>query len=281
MNRFLMGAAALAALMSVSPVAAEVLRLQPDFTFKRVPVPTGEAFGRITVQIDPDAPRLGPVYGDPEPEPTPATADGGGVALPPTSGLEWFWSGVSPDALASGPARFLKAMEYINNPPAGNSVSAPRLQSLQDIANAHGLHILRETVGTDISPALVLAVISVESAGRVDAVSSAGAEGLMQLIPATADRFGITDSNNPAQNIKGGVAYLSWLLDHFDNDPVLALAGYNAGEGNVAKHAGVPPFAETRAYVPKVLAAWQVAKGLCQTPPELITDGCVFNVSGI
>lgn len=280
MNRLLTGAAAFAAFLCISPAMAEVERLQPDFTFKRVPVPTGEAVGRITVQIDPNAPRLGPVYADPQEEPVPATVGGAAVA-PPISGLEWFWAGVSPDALASGPARFIKAMEYINNPPNGSGVPAPRLQSLQDIANAHGLHILRETVGTDVSPALVLAVISVESAGRVDAVSSAGAEGLMQLIPATADRFGVSDSTNPGQNIKGGVAYLAWLLDHFGNDPVLALAGYNAGEGNVAKHDGVPPFAETRAYVPKVLAAWQVAKGLCQTPPELITDGCVFNVNGI
>ena len=127
----------------------------------------------------------------------------------------------------------------------------------------------------------MLAIISVESAGRSQAVSSAGAEGLMQLMPDTASRFAVSNSFDPNQNIKGGVAYLAWLMDRYDNDAVLALAGYNAGEGNVARHNGVPPFAETRAYVPKVLAAWQVAKGLCRTPPELITDACVFNVNGI
>ncbi len=281
MNRYVIYAAALAACFSAPAAFAEreVVRLQPDFTFKRVGAPTGDAVGRITVQIDPDAPRLGPVYGDPIPEPLPAAA--GTVGPPQPSGLEWFWANVSTDLIGSAPARFQRAMEQIISPPTGKGVPAPRLQSLQNIANAHGLHILRETVGTNISPALVLAVISVESAGRVDAVSSAGAEGLMQLMPATATRFGVGDSKDPAQNIKGGVAYLGWLLEHFDNDPVLALAGYNAGEGNVAKHAGIPPFAETRAYVPKVLAAWQVAKGLCQTPPQLITDGCVFNVNGI
>lgn len=278
MNRYFIGIAALTAILAAVPVAAEVERLQPDFTFKRVAVPSGNSTNRITVQIDPNAPRLGPVYADPEPETAAAPA---GVALPPASGLEWFWTGVSSTLAEKSPARLELAINQINNPPAGKSVPAPRLQSLQDIASAHGLSILRETVGTTVSPALVLAVISVESAGRVDAVSSAGAQGLMQLMPATASRFGVADSMDAGQNIKGGVAYLEWLLAHFSNDPVLALAGYNAGEGNVRRYEGVPPFAETRAYVPKVLAAWQVAKGLCQTPPELITDACVFNVNGI
>ncbi|MDZ4305731.1 MAG: lytic transglycosylase domain-containing protein, partial [Pseudomonas sp.] len=109
-----------------------------------------------------------------------------------------------------------------------------------------------------------------------DAVSHAGAVGLMQLIPATAERFGVSDSTDPIQNIKGGVAYLDWLLEEFDNDPVLVLAAYNAGEGAVRNNGGVPPYAETRDYVPKVLAAWQVAQGLCVSPPMLVTDPCVF-----
>jgi len=127
-----------------------------------------------------------------------------------------------------------------------------------------------------VSPALALAVIAVESAGRVDAVSSAGAGGLMQLMPATAERFGVADRMDPKANIEGGVAYLEWLLERFDRDVVLALAGYNAGEGAVDSHGGVPPFAETRDYVPKVLAAWDLARGLCLTPPQLVSDGCVF-----
>jgi soluble lytic murein transglycosylase-like protein len=124
-------------------------------------------------------------------------------------------------------------------------------------------------------------VIAVESAGQPDAVSGAGAQGLMQLMPDTAARFGVTDSLDAVQNIKGGVAYLDWLMGNFDGDPILVLAGYNAGEGSVRDNAGVPPFAETRAYVPKVLAAWSVARGLCQTPPELMTDGCVFAVNNL
>ncbi|MEL7179776.1 MAG: lytic transglycosylase domain-containing protein [Pseudomonadota bacterium] len=282
MSRRLTSVLLAGAIFCASPLLAQeqpprvVERLQPDFTFKRVPVPSGNSGNRITVQIDPNAPRLGPVYADPEPEVEIAAA----IPAPQPSGLEWFWTTVPAQLTAQGPSRFQKAIEQLNNPPAGQGVPTPRLQALQNIANAHGRSILIETVGTSVSPALVLAVISVESAGRIDAVSSAGAEGLMQLMPATAARFGVSDSNDPAQNIKGGVAYLEWLLDHFDNDAVLALAGYNAGEGNVARHDGVPPFRETRAYVPKVLAAWQVAKGLCQTPPELITDACVFNVNG-
>ncbi len=275
----IMALALVAAVSTVGVAHAEVERLQPDFSFKRVGVPTGASQSRITVQIDPSAPRLGPVYADPPEEEVLPIA--GGAVAPRASGMEWFWSNVSPALVGASPGRVTTALQQINNPPVGKGVSAPRLQSLQDIASVHGRDILRETVGTNVSPALVLAVIAVESAGRVDVTSHAGAEGLMQLMPDTATRFGVTDSMDAAQNIKGGVAYLAWLLDHFENDPLMALAGYNSGEGNVRKHNGVPPFAETRAYVPKVLAAWQVAKGLCQTPPQLITDACVFNVNGI
>lgn len=270
--------AAAFALLSATTVFAQVERLQPDFTFKRVGVPAaGQTTGRITVQIDPDAPRRGPVYAAPRAEPVSAIA-----ASPRTqTGFGWFWDNVPSSLTGSSPARLELAINRINNPPTGQHMPAPRLQALQNIAAAQGVHILRETVGTDVSPALVLAVIAIESAGRTDVVSTAGAQGLMQLMPTTAARFGVSDSMDAAQNIKGGVAYLGWLLDRFGNDPVLVLAGYNAGEGNVQRHQGVPPFAETMDYVPKVLAAWQVAKGLCQTPPDLITDGCVFNVNAL
>ena len=80
------------------------------------------------------------------------------------------------------------------------------------------------------------------------------------------------------ENLRGGMSYLRWLLSYFRGDVVLALAGYNAGEGAVRSNGGVPPYAETRDYVPKVLAAWQVAQGLCLSPPELVTDPCVFRV---
>jgi soluble lytic murein transglycosylase-like protein len=121
-----------------------------------------------------------------------------------------------------------------------------------------------------------LAVIAVESGGDVAAVSGAGAQGLMQLMPVTAERFGVSDSFAADENIKGGVAFLDLLMKTFERDPILVLAGYNAGENAVKQAQGVPEYAETRDYVPKVLAAYAVARGLCRTPPELISDGCVF-----
>ena len=278
MNRAILLTLCLSTVLGPGPVTAEIERLQPDFTFKRVGVPADGSVGRITVQIDPNAPRLGPVYADPPEDAAPPVA---GEAPPHSASFAWFWDDVSPALVGADAGRPLRALGLIANPPKGEGVAFPRLQSLHDIAARHGQHILRETVGTDVSPALVLAVIAVESAGRVDVTSSAGAEGLMQLMPATAARFGVTDSMDASQNIKGGVAYLDWLLDHFDGDPLMALAAYNSGEGNVRKYNGVPPFAETRAYVPKVLAAWRVASGLCQTRPELLSDACAFNVNGL
>lgn len=105
---------------------------------------------------------------------------------------------------------------------------------------------------------LICGVILQESGGNARAVSSAGARGLMQLMPQTARRFGVSNSFDPVQNIHGGARYLRFLLDRFGGNLELALAGYNAGEANVEKHGNrVPPFRETRAYVPNVLGYTQ------------------------
>jgi soluble lytic murein transglycosylase-like protein len=105
-----------------------------------------------------------------------------------------------------------------------------------------------------IDPELVHAVIRAESGYHPRAKSPAGACGLMQLMPATARRFGVRDIWDPAQNIEGGVAYLRFLLDRFEHDLQLVLAGYNAGEGAVEKHGNrVPPYRETQTYVRRVL----------------------------
>lgn len=272
-----------AAILGGTASMAEIDRLQPDFTFRRVGVPQAGDANRITVQIDPNAPRritapAGPgsplAAGEGAPA---AAAPGGGAAA--AAGTEWFWNVISPARADSRPGRLADALALMDSAAEGAAVTVPRVQTLQEIAAAHGRDILAATVGTRVSPALVLAVIAVESGGRADAVSGAGAEGLMQLMPDTAARFGVTDSLVSTDNIRGGVAYLDWLMGHFDGDPILVLAGYNAGEGSVRDNAGVPPYAETRAYVPKVLAAWTVARGLCLTPPELMTDGCVFAVN--
>jgi soluble lytic murein transglycosylase-like protein len=103
-----------------------------------------------------------------------------------------------------------------------------------------------------VDEALVRAIVHAESAFNPNAVSHKGAQGLMQLIPATADRFNVADPFDPAQNIAGGVQYLAWLLKRFDNNTTLAAAGYNAGEGNVDRYGGVPPFDETQRYVGRV-----------------------------
>ena len=250
-----------------TPPLAESPPAFPDFSAKRVKPPKPGTRKRITVQIEPQAPA--PVVATaPVPE--------GATPAPASGRYGWFWETVSPGIEATGPGRLAPALVRLANPPEGQGVETPRLSDLRAIVEGHGVEILTATVGTQVSPALVLAVISVESGGRVDAVSGAGAEGLMQLMPATAERFGVTESLEAADNIKGGVRFLEFLMETFERDPVLVLAGYNAGENAVRSHGGVPPFAETRDYVPKVLAAYGVARAMCLTPPELITDGCVF-----
>lgn len=109
-----------------------------------------------------------------------------------------------------------------------------------------------------LSPELVHAVVRAESAYRSDAVSRKGAQGLMQLMPATADRFGVRDSFDPRENLHGGTRYLKKLLGMFDGDLSLALAAYNAGENAVAKYGNqIPPYPETQKYVKKVLTFYR------------------------
>lgn len=270
--------ASLAWLMVVAPAGApraDQHRLQEDFTFKRIGVPPAGATQRITVQIEPP----GPASADsPDPAVAPPTRTPGAAAGTAAAKIARFWDAVSPDLADSDPASFVRAETVLATAPEDMAIAPPRLDEMRALAERYGPQILAASVGEPVSPALVLAVIAVESAGNPRAVSHAGAHGVMQLMPATARRFDVRDRFDPEQNIAGGVAYLSWLMGEFERDVVMVLAGYNAGEGAVRDNGGVPPFPETRAYVPRVLAAWRVARGLCATPPELPSDGCVFDL---
>jgi soluble lytic murein transglycosylase-like protein len=133
-------------------------------------------------------------------------------------------------------------------------LAEPAWEPWRDAAGIYAEVIERAAVQHDLDPVLLTAVAEVESAFNHRAVSPKGASGLLQLMPATADRFGVRDVFDAEQNVNGGARYLSWLLRRFDGDTELALAGYNAGEGAVDRHSGIPPYRETQAYVTRVLA---------------------------
>lgn len=278
--RFIAVSTICASLVCASPGFSADPEPYPTFTFKREKAPAPGQTRKITVQVDPDTYHA---YLNPEPKAEGSKTGGETAALPsvPTAkaSYDWFWTQVPPGQNEEATARLRTALNTLRKGPDGATVKGPRLQHVQKIAEVEGANILKATIGTNVSPALVLAVIAVESGGKVTAESHAGAQGVMQLMPATAERFGVADSFVSADNIKGGVAYLDWLLKEFDGDAVLALAGYNAGENAVKKHKGVPPFAETRDYIPKVLAAFEVARGLCKTQPELVTDACALTLA--
>ena len=129
-------------------------------------------------------------------------------------------------------------------------------QMIRQAAQQHG-----------VSEGLIKAVMHTESGFNINARSPVGAQGLMQLMPATARRFNVSNAYDPQQNIFGGARYLSWLLKRFNGDTRLAIAAYNAGEGNVDKYGGIPPFRETQDYVRRVTSRFQnlYSSGLSST----------------
>lgn len=132
-------------------------------------------------------------------------------------------------------------------PYAPNSLDSATLQALVKDASARN----------GVAPALVNAVVMAESAGNPAAVSNAGAQGLMQIMPGTAASCGVSNAFNPAENVDCGTRYLHSLLERYNNNVELAVAAYNAGPGAVDQYRGVPPFAETQAYVTRVLSAYR------------------------
>lgn len=121
----------------------------------------------------------------------------------------------------------------------------------------HDAFIVESSRRYSIDPLLIYSQMHQESSFKINATSHKGASGLMQLMPATARRFGVTKIYDPKQNIDAGVRYMRWLLDTFNGDVVLALAGYNAGEGAVMKYGwNIPPYRETQEYVRRIAARY-------------------------
>lgn len=125
----------------------------------------------------------------------------------------------------------------------------------------------------NLDPKLVRALIQAESGYNARALSNKGAIGLMQLMPDTASELNIRNPYDPDQNIKGGTMYLRQMIDHFAGKVELAIAAYNAGPGAVEKHGGIPPFAETRDYVRRVLALWRGAEMAIPTASSILLPG--------
>jgi soluble lytic murein transglycosylase-like protein len=155
-----------------------------------------------------------------------------------------------PDSISPAPAGSPQAVLALRFEPSQAVPEGPWGALVYEASRRHGLN-----------PGVVAAVIRAESSGNPFAVSRVGARGLMQLMPATAERFGIHHQElfDPAQNLEAGSRYLSWLADQFPNDLARVLAAYNAGENAVARYGGVPPYRETRGYVRRIFASLGLA----------------------
>lgn len=128
-----------------------------------------------------------------------------------------------------------------------------RSSNLGTANSAYDAYIIASANRHGVDPGLIKAMMHTESAFNPNARSPVGAQGLMQLMPATARRFSVSNAWNPSENIEGAAKYIAWLTKRFNGKIEHVLAGYNAGEGNVDKYGGIPPFKETRNYVKKVM----------------------------
>lgn len=183
---------------------------------------------------------------------------GRGVARDDRLAAAWLSEAAAYDSHAAGLLRQVASAGEAGSPRCVLPDGSEYLEPVRSIPNPSRAQILawveRLAPEYGLDPQLVAAVIRTESAFDPRARSPKDARGLMQLIPATAERFGVKDIWDPVENLRGGMAYLRWLLDHFDGDVALALAGYNAGENAVARHRGIPPYRETQRYVKLITA---------------------------
>ncbi|HEX7465487.1 MAG TPA: lytic transglycosylase domain-containing protein [Usitatibacter sp.] len=165
-------------------------------------------------------------------------------ASPWVAAIAAAWIGAQAQAAANDPPFLIQCRLMQPNVPAVAPIDAPFSRIVESASRAHG-----------VEGRLVHALIWAESSYDPKAVSSSGAEGLMQLMPATAKRYGVRDAFDPKQNIDGGVKHLRELLDQFDGDLELVVAAYNAGANAVIRAGNrIPPYPQTAAYVPKVIA---------------------------
>ena len=161
------------------------------------------------------------------------------------------YSSVRPAGLAAASVRTIQ-YSYMETCYACGVLPGLNFRSLRLNTTAYQDEIRAAAREHGVDEAIVRAIIHAESAFNPNALSRVGAQGLMQLMPGTARRFGVLDAFNAGQNIQGGVQYLAWLLKRFNGNLTLAAAGYNAGEGAVDKYGGVPPYSETQRYVQRV-----------------------------
>ncbi|WP_340107920.1 lytic transglycosylase domain-containing protein [Pikeienuella sp. HZG-20] len=184
----------------------------------------------------------------------------------------WFWREAASGIGAADPARLAPLVASV-----ASRLGGPTRRALvEEIGETWRAEIAAAADAARISEALLIAVVAAESGGDSRAVSPAGAQGLGQLMPETARRFAVSDPFEPAENLRAAADYLSLLLTMFKEDALLALAGYNAGENAVLRHKGVPPYAETRDYVPIVLGYYHEARGLCRTAPSGPRAACAM-----
>lgn len=172
-----------------------------------------------------------------------------------------FW--VAGDSFASSPSPYRLQIDralYRLRPDPGWKLLPPRVHNPAADARPYADEIRAAAERAGVEVEFLHAVVKVESAYRAQAVLPKGARGLAQLMPATAERFGTAANARPAHNLLAGARYLRLLLDSFGGDKAMAAAAYNAGEGAVRRHGGIPPYAEARAYVPRVLAEYAALK---------------------